>query len=242
MAPPTSYSVVYILFFHELWINCSPTKPSADFFFLLFSQRASSLRSSETSCWRSCSLTGEWRGGRKYFQVSLWRIWTQLCSESSSSFSFSVCAPLIPRPSQIVRCEQRRCELLYSLKKADFINERVTCGAFYDCGFSILLFLTLSSCLRRLFQSHDGCGCWRCGRIPELLPDRTGHNEEATLLNRLSNLHPRHTCSHCNNLVDLQVELLFTAEGWLLTQYNVMFYEHSSVMTVLEMWLVILRL
>lgn len=136
--------------------------------------------------------------------------------------SFSVCTPSIPRPSHIVRCEQRRCELLYSLKKADFINERVTCGAFYDCGFSILLFLTLSSCLRWLFQSHDGCGCWRCGRIPELLPDRTGHNEEATLLNRLSNLHPRHTCSHCNNLVDLQVELLFTAEGWLLTQYNVL--------------------
>lgn len=137
LAPPTSYvalilsySVVYILFFHELWINCSRTKLSADIFFV-FSQRASSLRSSETSCWRSCSLTGEWRGGRKYFQVSLWQIWWGvLCSESSSSFSFSVCTPLIPRPSHIVRCEQRRCELLYSLKKVDFIKERVTCGAF----------------------------------------------------------------------------------------------------------------
>uniref|UniRef100_A0A8P4G488 Chromosome 16 open reading frame 89 n=1 Tax=Dicentrarchus labrax TaxID=13489 RepID=A0A8P4G488_DICLA len=34
----------------------------------------------------------------------------------------------------------------------------------------------------RLFQSHDGGGCRRSGRIPELLPVRTGHNEEAALL------------------------------------------------------------
>lgn len=44
---------------------------SGQFILCCSPQRASSHRSLETSCWNSCSLTGEWRGGRRYFQVRL---------------------------------------------------------------------------------------------------------------------------------------------------------------------------
>ncbi|KAM4598345.1 UPF0764 protein C16orf89 homolog isoform 1-T1 [Polymixia lowei] len=37
--------------------------------------------------------------------------------------------------------------------------------------------------MRWLFQSHDRGGCERTRRIPQLLPDRTGHNKETTRLN-----------------------------------------------------------
>lgn len=37
--------------------------------------------------------------------------------------------------------------------------------------------------LRRMLQSHDGGGRGCSGRIPELLPVRAGHHQEAALLN-----------------------------------------------------------
>lgn len=156
--------------------------------------------------------------------------WGVLCSESSSSSQFLSLYPIDSSTFQhLLDVSWGDVSCWCSLKKVDFIKERVTCliGLYWSILWPWFWYfvdpqtsLTLSSCLRRLFQSHDGCGCRRCGRIPELLPDGTGHNEEATLLNHPSNLHP-HTCSRCNNLVYLQVELLFTAEDWLLTQYNV---------------------
>lgn len=59
------------------------------------------------------------------------------------------------------------------------------------------------SSARRLFQSHDGGGGRCSGRIPELLPDRTGHYEEAALLR---GAHTR------QNTVDHQVETFVIGE------------------------------
>lgn len=78
------------------WVSSHELRPSSDplnqthsgqllphWRMMCFSQRASSPRSSGTSCWSSCSLTGGWRGGRRSCQVSLClmsRLGTPACS------------------------------------------------------------------------------------------------------------------------------------------------------------------
>lgn len=41
---------------------------------------------------------------------------------------------------------------------------------------------------RRLFESHDRRGCGRSGGLPELLPGRAGHHQEAAVV-KLSSGH-----------------------------------------------------
>lgn len=63
--------------------------------------------------------------------------------------------------------------------------------------------LCFLSSARRLFQSHDGGGGRCSGRIPELLPDRTGHYEEAAVLRGVLTR---------KNTVDHQVETFVIGE------------------------------
>lgn len=99
---------------------------------------------------------------------------------------------------------------------------------------------------RWLFQSHDCSGCWCSGRIPELLPDRTGHNEEAALLNSPHPGLPPAPPPHTPYLYP--TPLLTGAFTWAKccrssdSRHNMLLHEHSRKMTKMlnrnaEMWL-----
>lgn len=66
--------------------------------------------------------------------------------------------------------------------------------------------IRLRTPFRRLLQSHDVSRRWYSGGILGLLPDRTGHNEEAALLNAC-----RETVQNCaehQDLVEHIIDLL----------------------------------
>lgn len=67
----TRINYLYLSVLNYLFLGRDCERMDGQFILCCSPQRASSHRSLETSCWNSCSLTGEWRGGRRYFQVRL---------------------------------------------------------------------------------------------------------------------------------------------------------------------------